>query len=378
MATYKQYTKKDGSTAWMFKAYLGRDEVTGRDITTTRRGFTSEREAKRACNRTMVDYEENGRARPVPTFQQLYDLWLEQYRRAVKPSTIRVTKSRATKHILPVFGSIKLDRLTVIYCQKVINQWKDAGQEYAYLRVVTNQILDYGVKLDVIPANPMRKTIVPRQEAKERPKNFYDREKLQHFFDCLECMDSPKESTFFRVLAFTGMRKGEALALQWKDIDLDKCSIHVTKTVAREEDGTLCIQDPKTPRSRRLIPVDGKTIGILKKWHRIQKESYLLLGYNTGSPEQYVFTTLKNQYYDDSTPNIWLQRIIDKYSLPRITVHGFRHTHCSLLFEAGASLQEVQERLGHSDIKTTMDIYTHVTEKKRQETGEKFADYVNF
>ncbi len=60
-----------------------------------------------------------------------------------------------------------------------------------------------------------------------------------------------------------------------------------------------------------------------------------------------------------------------------ITVHGFRHTHCSLLFESGASIKEVQVRLGHTDVRTTMDIYTHISEQKKEETADRFADYMN-
>ncbi|WP_290123376.1 tyrosine-type recombinase/integrase [Secundilactobacillus silagei] len=74
---------------------------------------------------------------------------------------------------------------------------------------------------------------------------------------------------------------------------------------------------------------------------------------------------------------IWLMHVINKYHLKYITVHGLRHTHASLLFEAGATIKEVQDRLGHSDVKTTMDIYTHVSKYARKETASKFSQYIN-
>ncbi len=77
------------------------------------------------------------------------------------------------------------------------------------------------------------------------------------------------------------------------------------------------------------------------------------------------------------TPNDWLYHILEKYGLPKITLHGFRHTDASLLFESGASIKEVQDRLGHKDVKTTINIYAHVTPEKIEETGERFANYVN-
>ncbi|HFI0025852.1 TPA: site-specific integrase [Streptococcus suis] len=75
--------------------------------------------------------------------------------------------------------------------------------------------------------------------------------------------------------------------------------------------------------------------------------------------------------------NYNLRCILKKYDLPYITPHGFRHTHCSLLFEAGATVKEVQERLGHEDIKTTMNIYAHVTEQAKEQTAHKFAQFMS-
>lgn len=102
------------------------------------------------------------------------------------------------------------------------------------------------------------------------------------------------------------------------------------------------------------------------------------LGYNTASEEQFLFTNKFNKLYYPQAPNDWLYNILEKYQLPKITLHGFRHTHASLLFESGANIKEVQDRLGHKDVKTTMNIYAHVTPEKVKETGERFAKYVNF
>ncbi|PCF64391.1 site-specific integrase, partial [Staphylococcus intermedius] len=102
-------------------------------------------------------------------------------------------------------------------------------------------------------------------------------------------------------------------------------------------------------------------------------------GHNTMNKSQYVFTNVSNnkplniKFIFDT-----LKLLCERHDFKRIKVHGFRHTHCSLLFEAGLSVQEVQNRLGHSDIQTTMNIYAHVTEKQRDNVAEKFANYINF
>ena len=74
----------------------------------------------------------------------------------------------------------------------------------------------------------------------------------------------------------------------------------------------------------------------------------------------------------------WMLHVQQKYGLKEITTHGLRHTHCSLLFEAGAKIKEVQDRLGHGDVQTTMNIYAHVTKKVKAETIQKFGDYLDF
>lgn len=115
---------------------------------------------------------------------------------------------------------------------------------------------------------------------------------------------------------------------------------------------------------------------ILKAWRKQQKKDYLHLGYNTTQPNQLVFSNENNEFIQPTKTRKWLMNILKKYNLKKITTHGLRHTHCSLLFEAGATLKDVQDRLGHTDSKTTLDIYTHVTQKAKAETIEKFENYL--
>ena len=103
-----------------------------------------------------------------------------------------------------------------------------------------------------------------------------------------------------------------------------------------------------------------------------------MLGINTLQPNQLMFSNTKNGYHSLNTPAKWLKPIIADHNLKPITIHGFRHSHASLLFSAGASIKEVQLRLGHADVATTLNIYTHVTKKQNKEAVEKLANYANF
>lgn len=385
MAVIKSYTKEDGSTAYKFNAYLGIDPMTGKKKRTTRQGFKTQKEAKLALSRLLIEIEENGFKKSEKyTFADLYELWFESaYKNTVKESTYVKTRESFRLHILPKFGHLRLEKITVTYCQTTVNDWCKTLAKYRAMKNYVTRIFDYAITLDLVESNPMRKISMPTKHkdvTEEKIENFYTKEELQHFFSCLqqETGLSRKWFVLFRLLAFSGMRKGEALALQWKDIDFTNETVTINKTVARGENNALVIQTPKTAKGVRTIVLDKITLSILKKWRTEQATDYLKLGFNTMKPTQPIFTTIHNNYVQLASVVNRLNKIIIKHDLKRITVHGFRHTHCSLLFEAGASIQEVKERLGHSDIKTTMNIYTHVTKKAKEETAEKFANYVNF
>ena len=117
----------------------------------------------------------------------------------------------------------------------------------------------------------------------------------------------------------------------------------------------------------------------LKQWRKQQKSDLVKLGFDEDlKGKQLVFSSSKNDFIQPSKTRKWLLQVQNKYGLENISTHGFRHTHCSLLFEAGATIKEVQDRLGHSDVQTTMNIYAHVTKKTKEKTAEKFASYMNY
>lgn len=115
---------------------------------------------------------------------------------------------------------------------------------------------------------------------------------------------------------------------------------------------------------------------ILKEWKQQQSQELLALGYNTSQTKQLVFSNNRNTFIQPSMTNKWLKRVLTKYGLPNLTTHGLRHTHCSLLFESGAKMKVVQNRLGHKDIKTTMNIYAHVTKQAEDKAVNDFEMFM--
>lgn len=430
MATINQYTRKDGTKLWMFRGYIGRDPITGKDITTTRKGFKTKKEAQIVLNQLKVNVNENGLViKNQMTFKELYDLWLVQYRLTVKPSSVAVARRYCENHVLPAFGHLRLNQITIAYCQNIVNEWYEKYKQYGFLKKETQKILKYGVSIEALESNPMSKINMPRKKEVEEPIKFYTKEELKKFFDFIETICSNKTFTFFRLLAFTGMRKSEVLALQWEDINFEDNTLLIGKTLALDEFNDVIIQKPKTNNSTRKIMLDEITMDYLYKWKTIQVEEIKIINSEHKKSKQFLFTNKRNELYYPQIVNDWLKWIYKRYEklqhkkisivqeqfkqfpghlignctqndkisntenelsllqeilskkkikIKKITPHGFRFTHCSLLFESGASIKEVQARLGHKDVQTTMNIYALVTPKMIENTGEKFSNYIGF
>lgn len=383
MATIKKYKKKDGSTAYQFNAYLGIDPLTGKSKRTTRRGFKTQKDAKLALSRLEYEVSKHGfKQETNQTYEDVYNSWRLSYVNTVKESSYAYTISLFDKYILPKLSKSKIKKLGVFHCQKVIDEWfTESPNRYKRIKNYASKVFDYAISLNLIDDNPMKKIIVPTKtneiSANKTINNYYDKEQLIEFLKLCSKSNS-KVYLFFRLLAYTGMRKGELLSLTWEDVNISSKEITVNKTLARGLNGKLLIQTPKTINSVRNIIIDDKTLKLLKRWKLEQKQLFLLRGINILNSKQLVFSNEANQLVQPSAPSEWMTSVLKGSSLPKIKIHGFRHTHCSLLFESGASIKEVQERLGHSDIRTTMDIYTHVTESAKNTVADNFSKYINF
>lgn len=358
----------------MFKAYLGIDPLTGKKMSTTRRGFKTLQDAKIALARLKVDVKDN-KYTPEKnyTFTQIKDLWIRQYKDTVKESTYQRVKFLFDKNISKKFGDKRISKYTVPYCQNVINEWKENYATYRALKSYTSKVFDFAIKMNILIDNPMTHVSFSKGKNRvhEKKEVYLEADELKQFLIYCENDSFPLTFPFFRLLAFTGIRKGEALALTWNDVDLKSKQLTINKTASLNERNKVVATSPKTPSSNRIISLDTKTIEILEQWKKDQRKYLLAHGQNALQPNQLVFASKNNNYIALTRFNNILARICAVHDLPHLNIHGFRHTHCSLLFEAGLSVKEVQDRLGHADVQTTLNIYTHVTKKQKRYSSRK-------
>lgn len=204
--------------------------------------------------------------------------------------------------------------------------------------------------------------------------NFYSKEELQRFLQYAKSYNQ-KAYTFFRLLAYTGLRRGEALALKWSDIDFKENVVSVKRTLTKGLGNKVIVQTPKTSSSYRKVAIDRNTASILKEWKQEQRKQQIVININQ---DHVIFNLGKESIpLSDGCIVNWNNIISKQSKLSRITIHGFRHTNASLLFEAGVSMKDVQTRLGHKSVKTTMDIYTHVSKQHQNKAVEKLDNYMN-
>lgn len=379
--TIKEYKLKNGDKRYMFQVYVGVDPLTGKEQRTTRRGFKTKKQAELALARIKLQIENGAykKNKVAETFQDVFEMWFEQYKISdIEKSTIQAVEGIFKNHILPKFGKYKIDKINLKLCQEAVNEWFKNFVNYSTFKSYTSQIFQYARKHGLRDDNPMELVDMPNKGMKKtsekvKEENFYEKDELKYFLECA-AQENFMIYVAFRVLSYSGMRRGELLALTWKDINFNNKTISIEKTVTRDENG-LYVTNVKNGVSR-TIEMDEITMNILKEWRSKQKQVYLKLGHNTLQPKQLVFSSQDNQLVNPNMVNYWLNNILNKYDLKKITVHGLRHSHCSLLFEAGATIKEVQDRLGHTNSKTTMDIYTHVTKKARSQVVKRFADFM--
>lgn len=367
----KGSVRKRGST-WSYYFDLG--IVDGKRKRKEKGGFRTKAEAESALRNAMKEYEEQGQIFTASNiaFSDYLDYWIDNYVKInCKPTTLIYYQRSIKNHLKPYFKDKLLKQIGPAQIQEFLNSRMLNGlskNSVSNFYGILSGSLKYAVyPLGYIKENPM--TYVTMPKFKEKPKNSDDLKiiTLEQFNKIMQRF--PEGSSFYIPLqiAFnTGLRRGEVCALQWDNIDLDNKTITVEHTLVSKGKGVYELGTPKTKSSYRTIKIGDTLVNILKK-HRIwQKKNKLEYGqYYTDS--NYVCTKENGQLVTIDTIK-YISRIVNYELKINFNFHSLRHTHATMLLEAGANIKDIQKRLGHSKISTTLDTYSHVTKKMENET----------
>ncbi|MDQ0976746.1 integrase [Neobacillus niacini] len=315
--------------------------------------------------------------------------WLPIYSdsKDVKPGTIRVRLHEIGK-LLPYFAKLKLKDITRKMYQDALNDLKNQGYSDSTregIHRTGRMIFRKALELELIKKDPTEfayvkkdKKTIEQLEEEEVPK-YLEKEELALFLEIAKANGLEHDYLVFLILAYTGIRVGELVALKWKDIDFKNHTISITKTYYNPNNNTLEYQlvTPKTRKSRRKIIVDDEVIHELMVHKKVQEKVIERLG-NIYNNKNFIFAKMERQYgYPIVIKTIQnrMARLLRISGInPDLTPHSLRHTHTSLLAEAGISLEQIMDRLGHTDDQITKNVYLHVTQEMKKEASQKFAE----
>lgn len=365
-----EHKKKNGTIVYRASIYLGIDQMTGKRVKTSITGRTR-KEVNQKAKHAQLDFLSNGstikRKVVIKTFKELSHLWLETYKLTVKPQTYDATVTRLNRHIMPTLGNMKVDKITASDIQMLINRLSKYYVNYTAVRSVIRKVLQQGVLLGLIGYNPARDIILPRKQPNAKKKvKFIDPSDLKSFLEHLETSQHKRYNLYFdavlyQLLLSTGLRIGEACALEWGDIDLENGTIAINKTYNKN---LKFLSTAKTQSGNRVISVDKKTLRSLKLYQMRQRQLFNEVGARVS---EVVFATPTRKYFNASVRQSALDTRCKEAGIERFTFHAFRHTHASLLLNAGISYKELQYRLGHANISMTLDTYGHLSKDKEKE-----------
>lgn len=276
----------------------------------------------------------------------------------------------ARSHLIPApFGEIPLDRLRPSDVEALLLVKRRAGKSSSTVRTihsVCRAALDVAVRDGLLSRNPAAAIKRPAIERKDAA--YLTREQVSVLLSaCREDRLYP----LFALMVGTGLRRGEALGLHWQDVDLDNGQVRVRWTLSRVQ-GALAVSEPKTDRSRRVVPLPAPVVDELRAHKARQAAERLAIGAawrDLGA----VFATEAGGYLEPRNVLRRFEQIASGAGLSGIGLHTLRHSAASALIEAGTHMRVLQELLGHSTFSVTADIYSHVGVTQQREAADRLA-----
>ena len=387
---YKRQGKK--GTTYTYRLEAGRDPITGKRKRVSKSGFKTAKEARAAAqpilNKLLLGknvIESN------IIFKEYADEWIKEYSLHLKKASLPTLISNV-KVGIKYFGNKKIKDITIHEYQSFLNDYAIGRKKTTVERahVILKNLFNTAVKYSIINSNPADNTVMPKIEPtkKDITSMYLTKNELLEFLDFAKNYKGYGSNYFYPLcltLAYTGIRLGEACALLWENIDIENKIIKIESSMYSKNQNEYERQNsPKNLSSIRTIIIGNTLATELKKWKTEQLTLRVLYGTRNNKPNlDFVFTRFeKTKFKEIAVLQPTVQLIFTKINKKhlfnkKIYAHLFRHTHVSLLAEAGnISLESIQQRLGHSSDETTRKIYLHITEKSKLDTANTFENYM--
>lgn len=368
----KDPIKKAENGTYYFRANLGVHPVTGKQLQKYRSGFATKKEARSEYSKLILTTaEEFAKKNDVLSFKQfIEEIYLPWYKTQVKESTYKNRLNTINKHF-KYFYKLNTDEILPLNVQ---NWQLKFAQKYSpnYVRIIQGMLaiaFDRAIVLGLAEKNPAR--MIGNVKGKKPKVDFWTLEEFQKVISQLYKGDYYEHYLFisFWLLFMTGMRIGEAAALQWSDIDFETGLLSITKNLYYKSMDEYKFVEPKTQASIRTIVIDADTIRELQDWKEVQEKVL---------PDNELVLTYSGVPTSKHTLPRALEKLASLAGVHRIKIHALRHSHASLLISMGENPLIIKDRLGHEKIQTTLGIYGHLYPNSNFEVAKKLSGMLTY
>lgn len=304
--------------------------------------------------------------------------WEEKY--AVKElaeTTLSNYLSHIKNHILPAIGHMSLDRVQPMHIINLLNDMKRKDDSEKPLSERTKQdtyltlrnIFERAIDWKFIKENPVKNVKKPRL-TEDTEVSVYDEEEVEAMFVAVE-HEPFHWRMFLTLIIAAGLRRSECLGLEWDKVDLENGTVDVKKVITKGKNGPV-IKSPKSKKSKRIISLPSSVVEEMKTYHlHWKKEKMRMRDLWIENERKWVFCNEDGTHFYPDTPTTWWRRFTKRVGVRYIKLHDLRHTSATLLINQGVHAKIIAERLGHSDIRVTMNTYGHVLRKADQDAANK-------
>ncbi|MGX2958008.1 tyrosine-type recombinase/integrase [Peribacillus sp. JNUCC 23] len=377
---------------WLCVADGPPDPVTGKRKQISRKA-DGKKEAIKLVEDALRKLSEDGidekKIRKLP-FESVAWEWLNTYAKGkVKSSTVRV-REKEIKITLRYYAKVNIDKVSSRMHQNMLNDLDDKNYVKTTIEgvhVTANMIFKYAIKEKMRKDNPCTGAVIPVKkltvediENTSVEDKYLEKGELSEFLTAAKHHGLELDLEIFYLLAFSGMRSGELCALKWTDINFDTNEVRITKTLYNPQNNMkeYELTPPKTKGSIRTFDVDDSVIDLLRSLKR--RQAKVKLATRKDNPDyhdkNFIFSRDNGYPYIQKNIIIRMKRLLKKTPITKnATPHIFRHTHISMLAEAEIDINTIMKRVGHDDMKTTMKIYSHVTDKMKKNAAQKIKNH---
>ena len=373
----KGHIRKRGNN-WAVVIELPRDSVSGKRKQKWIPVKGTKRDADRKLREVLHTMDNGAYVEPKKiSLGEWLRQWLKDY--VSIHTTMRTQESYRSiieRHLIPALGTIRLAELIPQHIQsyyaRALSEGRADGngglsaRSVVYHHRILSKALDYAVRMGAIARN-VTSVIDPPRVARVKMATL-------NIDEIARFLDAAIDTSFyvlFVTLLYTGLRRGELLALKWRNLDLEKGSLIVVETAYKLGTGEYVIKEPKTAHSRRTVSLSPALVALLREYRADQELLRVQLGIGLADND-FAFIRHDGSPINPNAVTHAFQRVIKKAGLKHVRLHDLRHTHATLMLKAGEHPKIVSERLGHANIGITLDTYSHVLPGLQEAAAERF------